>query len=81
MVLKKKGNIEEEIQEGWVGRIIPFDLAQKYLLSSELAELKTHEDRLAEISSMYEEALDSLSEEDKEAAFVNEDKTVIQPLL
>ena len=75
MVLKKKGNIEEEIQEGWVGRIIPFDLAQKYLLSSELAELKTHEDRLAEISSMYEEALDSLSEEDKEAAFVNEDKT------
>lgn len=75
MVLKKKGNIEEEVQEGWMGRIIPFELAQKYLLSSELAGLKAHEDRLAEISSLYEEALDSLSEEDKEAAFVNDDKT------
>ena len=75
MVLKKKGNIEEEVQEGWMGRIIPFELAQKYLLSSELAGLKAHEDRLAEISSLYEEALDSLSEEDKETTFVNDDKT------
>lgn len=75
MVLKKKSGTEEEVQEGWVGRIIPFDLAQKQLLSDELAELKAHEDRLAEISSSYEEELDGLSEEDKEADFVNEDKT------
>lgn len=32
MVLKKKGGTEEEVQEGWVGRIIPFDLVQKELL-------------------------------------------------
>ena len=75
MVLKKKGGTEEEVQEGWVGRIIPFDLAQKQLLSADLAALKAHEDRLAEISSSYEEELDGLSEEDKEADFVNEDKT------
>ena len=75
MVLKKKGGTEEEVQEGWVGRIIPFELAQKELLYSEMSTLKAHEDRLAEIASSYEEALDGLSEEDKEADFVNEDKT------
>lgn len=75
MVPKKKGNTEEEVQEGWVGRIIPFDLAQRELLGAELATLKAHEDRLAEITSAYEEELDKLSEEDKESAFVNEDKT------
>lgn len=75
MVWKKKGNVEQEVQEGWMGRIIPFELAQKELLAGELAALKAHEDRLAEISGSYEEALDGLSEEDKEADFVNEDKT------
>ena len=40
-----------------------------------MATLKAHEDRLAEIASSYEEELDGLSEEDKEADFVNEDKT------
>ena len=75
MVWKKKGNVEQEVQEGWMGRIIPFELAQKELLAGELAALKAHEDRLAEISGSYEEPLDGLSEEDKEADFVNEDKT------
>ena len=50
-------------------------IAQKELLYAELATLKAHEDRLAEIASSYEEELDGLSEEDKEADFVNEDKT------
>ena len=75
MVLKKKGGTEEEVQEGWVGRIIPFELVQRKLLGSELAALKAHEDRLAEITASYEEALDGLSEEDKDRDFVNDDKT------
>ena len=75
MVTKKKGNTEEEVQEGWVGRVIPFALAQKHLLSDELDALKKHEERLSEITAEYEEALDSLSEEDKESDIVSEDKT------
>ena len=75
MVWKKKGNTEQEIQEGWMGRILPFELAQRELLAEELTALRAHEDRLAELSGSYEEALDGLSEEDKEADFVNEDKT------
>ena len=75
MVLKKKGGTEEEVQEGWIGRIIPFELVQKKLLHLELAVLKAHEDRLAEITASYEEALDGLSEEDKDKDFINDDKT------
>lgn len=75
MVLKKKNGTEEEVQEGWIGRIIPFELVQNTLLHDELSALKAHEDRLAEITASCEEALDSLSEEDKDKGFINDDKT------
>lgn len=75
MVFKKKGGAEEEVQEGWKGRILPFELVQKKRLTYELDELKRKENRAAEIPGIYEEKLENLSEEDKEAAFVNEDKT------
>ena len=44
-------------------------------MGAELAALRVHEDRLTQIASEYEEALDNLSEEDKEADFVNEEKS------
>ena len=31
MVVKKKGDTEYEVQEGWVGRIIHFDIVQSTL--------------------------------------------------
>ncbi len=75
MVFKKKGGAEEEVQEGWKGRILPFELVQKKKLTYELDELKRKENRATEIPGIYGEKLENLSEEDKEAAFVNEDKT------
>ena len=79
MVIKKKDNKEQEVQEGWLGHIIPFDLAQKHLLVDELAALKSKENELAEIASTYSELLDELSEEDKEKDFVNEAKDAFVP--
>lgn len=35
MVVKKKDGKEQEVQEGWVGRIIPFDLIQDTLLADD----------------------------------------------
>ena len=35
MVVKKKGNVEQEVQEGWKGRIIPFDLIQSTILADD----------------------------------------------
>ena len=73
MVVKKKGNSEQEVQEGWKGRIIPFDLVQDTLLSDDKKAIKEKENRLSEIKSEYEEILETLTEEEKEYDFVNED--------
>ena len=75
MVTKKKDNKEVEVQEGWVGHIIPFELVQNTLLKQDFDVIKTQESRLSDIASRYEELLDSLSEEDKEADTINEEKT------
>lgn len=73
MVIKKKDGKEQEVQEGWVGRIIPFDLIQDTLLLDDKAALKAKENRLSEIASEYEELFDSLTEEEKEGDYASED--------
>lgn len=72
MVLKKSKEGSQEVQDGWTGRVIPFDLVQETLLQAESAALKQKEMRLTEISTGCEELLDSLSEEEKESPAVNE---------
>lgn len=76
MVIKKKNGKEQEVQEGWIGHIIPFDLVQDTLLANEKAALKAKENRLSEIASEYEELFDSLTEEEKEGDYVNEDSFI-----
>lgn len=76
MVIKKKGNVEQEVQEGWKGHIIPFELIQSTILADDRKAIKENENRLSEIASGYEEILDTLSEEEKEGDFVNEDSFV-----
>lgn len=66
MVVKKKDGKDFEVQDGWIGHVIPFELVQKKLLSQQSEKLTAMENRLAEISSTYDEILDSLSEDDKE---------------
>lgn len=73
MVIKKKDGKEQEVQEGWVGRIIPLDLIQDTLLSDDKAALKAKENRLSEIASEYEELFDSLTEEEKEGDYASDD--------
>ncbi|MBQ9662551.1 MAG: type I restriction-modification system subunit M [Oscillospiraceae bacterium] len=75
MVVKKKDGKDTEVQDGWVGHVFPFDLVQRELLADDLASLRADEDRLAAVASTYEELLDSLSEEEKDKPFVNDDKT------
>ena len=73
MVIKKKDNKEQEVQEGWKGRILPFELVQDTLLIDEKKSIEDKENRLVEISAEYEEIFDSLSEDEKELDCVNED--------
>lgn len=71
-IIKKKDGKEQEVQEGWKGHIIPFDLVEKNLLKSKKDALSAKETRLAEIVSEYEEILDSLSEEEKASDITKE---------
>lgn len=72
MVTKKKNGKEQEVQEGWVGHILPFKLVQEHCHNNELISLKEKENRLSEITSEYDELLDSLTEEEKESSVINE---------
>lgn len=72
MVLKKKDGKDQEVQEGWTGHVIPFDLVQETLLKTEKDALKAKENRLAEFASEYEAIADTLSEEEKEDYYADE---------
>ncbi|MNI28364.1 hypothetical protein D3C73_821380 [compost metagenome] len=73
-VIKKKDNKDTEVQDGWKGHILPFDLVQQTYLSDDLQALAAKEARLAEIASTLEEILESLTEEEKEQDTVKESK-------
>lgn len=72
MVIKKKNGKEEEVQEGYVGHVLPFELVQKTMLREEYDALKVKESRLSEIPSVYEEVIDSMTEEEKDTIVLND---------
>ncbi|STQ46437.1 Type I restriction-modification system methyltransferase subunit [Ewingella americana] len=74
IVIKKKDGKDTEVQDGWKGHILPFDLVQQTYLSDDLQALAAKEARLAEIASTLEEILESLTEEEKEQDTVKESK-------
>ncbi|OOF11733.1 type I restriction-modification system subunit M [Salinivibrio sp. PR5] len=72
LVIKKVKSKETEVQDGWKGRIMPFELVQKTYLNDELKAIANKEHRLAEITSLFEEVLASFSEEEKQADTIKE---------
>lgn len=74
ILIKKKDGKDTEVQEGWKGHILPFDLVQQTYLSDDLQDLAAKETRLVEITSTLEEILESLTEEEKEQDTVKESK-------
>lgn len=74
IVIKKKDGKDIEVQDGWKGHIMPFELVQRTYLNDDLQALAAKEIRLAEIASTLEEILESLTEEEKEQDTVKESK-------
>lgn len=72
IVIKKKEGKDQEVQEGYVGHIIPFELVQTTLLKKDYDALKVKENRLSEIPSVYEEIIDSMTEDEKETDVLND---------
>ena len=74
MVIKKKGDKEEEVQNGWIGHVIPFELVQTTILREDYDALKAKEARLDEIAAELTEIIDSIDEADR-GDFLSEDNT------
>lgn len=79
MVVKTKDGKKQEVQDGWMGHIIPFALVQQTLLAADLARLNAREARLSELAAEYESLLNELSEEDKDKPFVNDEGDAFVP--
>lgn len=74
MVTKKKNDKEVEVQEGYIGHVIPFELVQNEYFSSELEEIKNNENRIDEINSRISELFEEVSEDDKEDECIDNEK-------
>ena len=73
MVMKKKNGKDVEVQDGWAGRILPFDLVQKELLSYDLQDIDADEERMQSIQTELDEMLSNFDEEEKSITAINED--------
>ena len=81
MVVKKKSGKDVEVQEGWAGRILPFELVQHELFADSLAEIDAKATRQSQIGQELDEILEDMDDEDKgSCAAVNEDGFVTAEL-
>lgn len=79
MVTKKKDDKTIEVQEGWKGHILPFELVQRTYLAEQLQAVMACENRLNEINAEYEEILGTFDEEELGSDAVNEENTAFVP--
>ena len=79
MTIKKKGNEEVEVQDGWVGHIIPFEIAQKTYYDETFNSISKMETELNDIANQYEELIEQIPEDERGGDFLNEDNTVFVP--
>ena len=78
-VTKKKGDEEVEVQDGWIGHIIPFDIAQQVYFRDDLNAISKMEVELSEIANQYEDFIDQIPDDEKTGDFLNEDNTAFIP--
>lgn len=77
MVIQKAKNDNEEdkeIQKGWKGHILPFELVQQIILHEDLKALQNKQAELVAAEALFDELIQALPEEDKEG-YLNDDNT------
>lgn len=79
MVTKKKDGKESEVQDGFVGHIIPFELVKQSYLKEYLEQINDIENQLSGIQSKYEEFIEAIPEDEKSGDFLSEDNTAFVP--
>lgn len=71
MVMKNN----EEVQDGWQGHVLPFELVQEQLLADDVEQIRQLEQKLEDTVSSYQVYIDSLTPEQKEKPILSEDQT------
>ena len=66
IIIKKVKGKDTEVQDGWVGHILPFDLVQSVHLTDELEALRAQENRLLEISAELENLIEAIPEDERD---------------
>ena len=79
MVVKKKDGKDVEVQDGWVGRIIPIPLVEKVLLADDLAALQTLRDAESVTTARIAEIIENLPEAEGETPWLKEDRSTFIP--
>ena len=69
MVMKNKNGKKTEVQEGWKGHILPFELVQKEYLKDELNQVQTKESEQQKDTDTLNELFEELSEDDKSTIY------------
>ncbi|MFT5706024.1 MAG: type I restriction enzyme M protein [Oceanospirillaceae bacterium] len=72
MVIKKKDGKDTEVQEGWKGHIMPFELVQVTYLKIDVQALAKQETKLTEVTSILEGIIEEIKEEDDNSPILNE---------
>ncbi len=68
LVIKKKNGKDVEVQEGWQGHVIPFDLVQDLVLADELEALRGLTEDLARVEGECDALAEELPSEEDDAA-------------
>lgn len=72
LVTKKVKGEDAEVQDGWKGKVLPFELVQQLFLTVQLAALTGLRTQLEQIPGELDELIESLSEDDGEYSVLNE---------
>lgn len=71
MVEKNK----EEVQDGWMGHVLPFELVQEMLLQDDVQVIRDMEMRMEELTSQFNEIIDSMTPEEKDKPILSDDNS------
>lgn len=79
MVVKKKDGKDVEVQDGWVGRIIPIPLVEKVLLAEDLANLQSLREIAGATTARITEIIENLPEAEGETPWLKDDSSAFVP--
>lgn len=74
MVVKKKDGIDIEVQDGFQGRILPFDLVQKEMLTDSYNELQALLVAISDIDSSISDTKNSFEEDELQEPYYDSEK-------